>query len=276
MSTVKVYLASSLKSTKGGSSTNSFNNDYLSLKSFYASQFYDTNIKFASHEKIDLIKLLVSQKLAIQRMILKEFNGVTQENLKFLYDFQSDRMMKINKDINLTFKSLKLKFELRITGQSCFNIVSRSKQFQNEETYIIKLAKVDKGLNQRLFLLVGFYDQDNLEFMFSRKTEIPLLNLTPQNIQYDYVDISLTLIDNGNDKLLIEGCINGNKKHGFKCITDKVTIPYFEAFSVYYFGEGLCTIIKLMRFEIKDRIDIDKKMKKTFGKNDEKCCCSIF
>jgi hypothetical protein len=74
---------------------------------------------------------------------------------------------------------------------------------------------------QRVFIALGSPIGPNSEFKFFKKTEMPEPDWSAEPIVEDYVDLKLTVIDNGNDKIIISGSILGKNSKKITVSCDK-------------------------------------------------------
>lgn len=110
----------------------------------------------------------------------------------------------------LTLKSLAVEVTLyfRLVGESTLWILSRATDINDPGVVICKVRKEQEC--QRAFLIFGAPVGPNSEFRFFRKQEIVNPSQESQESQfYDFIDIRVTYIDNGDDRVWVTGHSEG-------------------------------------------------------------------
>ena len=118
------------------------------------------------------------------------------------------QILRTKQDLNLRSLAIEVKSAFRLLGDSTLWIISRSSEVTDPNAVICKIRK--EADSQRIFLLFGSAVGQNGEFKFFKKQEIPTLNdFTTEALLEDYVDIKLKYVDNGDDRVMVQGAISG-------------------------------------------------------------------
>jgi len=201
-------------------------------------------------------------------------NAWKVNNLKNIHQLSgcdlTQRVAKVLKPINIRSRAFTININFVLCGESSLNIITRSKQ-DNEETTVIKFLKTGKGAEQRLFLYFGILDRKNKDVVYIKRTEVPIMLTDEVQIKNNFLEVSCSIHDNGDQFLIVSGEINGCSRYHFKAKYEQI-IPYFEDFNLYMFGEKDNVIVKKLRLKLIHRerdMFMDPRMMQ--GK-----CCSIF
>lgn len=182
----------------------------------------------------------------------------------------ASRLYTLTRPINLRSQALRIELELILVGECQFNIVSRSSGLSNEETAVIRFTKFETFDSHRLFLMFGVLDKESKEMVLLRKIEIPVYKQVD-----DQMHVSVSIVDNGNDIIAVSGTVNRNMRNNFRAVCDKIFVPNFEDFNLFFYGLGTNVMMKTFRLEVIDRMDNG-----TFTKRGttQECysCCKIF
>lgn len=182
----------------------------------------------------------------------------------------SSKVIRFLKGINLRSQALKVELDAVLLGNSILDIALRSKYYVNEETCILRISKQELEDQQRLFFMFGFLDAKTGEFLLSRRTEIPIFKPLEQ-----ILNLSLTIIDNGNDLLCVSGIVNKNLKNTFRIVYDQLLIPIFEDFELMMASAGMHVLLRTINIEILDRLP-NSEFEKRPGDTTCNACCIIF
>jgi len=160
----------------------------------------------------------------------------------------TQRVAKVLKPINIRSLAYTMNINFALCGESSLNIITRSKQ-DNEETTVIKFLKTGKGAEQRLFLYFGILDKKNKDVIYTKRTEIPVMLTDELQIKNNFLEVSCSIHDNGDQSLVVSGEINCSSKYHFKAKYEQI-IPYFEDFNLYMYGEKDNVIVKKLRLKV--------------------------
>jgi len=247
-------------------------------KSMNFDLFFDFTQPSSRQDSWDLLKVYDCTNFIERNSLLNSVVGEEQWVVQNFNDIPSltgcnvtQRIAKVVKPINIRSRAFTLNISFTLCGESCFNIITRSKQ-NNEETTIIKFAKTGKGSSQRLFLLFGVLGSTKKEIVYTKKTEIPVLTLKQHHIDKNYLDISCCVHDNGDQFLVVSGEVNQATNQYFKARYEQI-VPYFEEFFIYMFAEKDNAVIKKLRLKLGDRENFTESKDKS---RMTQRCCQIF
>ena len=152
--------------------------------------------------------------------------------------------------------AIEVKSSFRLVGDSTLWIISRSNDIADSNAVICKIRK--EADSQRIFLLFGSAVGYNGEFKFFKKQEIPTLNdFTTEALLEDYVDIKLKYVDNGDDRVMVQGAISGHQKRLINMVCS-MFIPVFDLTKLMLAGSGASILMKQISLRFIER---DHKLK---------------
>lgn len=105
---------------------------------------------------------------------------------------------------SITLRSLacEVKLSFRLVEDATLWVVTRGSGVRDPDSAICKIKKEKDS--QRVFIIFGGAVGPSHEFKFFKRQEIPEINDESEDaISQDYVDIKMTYIDNGDDKIFI-------------------------------------------------------------------------
>ena len=254
--------------------------DWMNIdKSIDFDVFYDFTQTQTPQEQEDLFQVFKcdknpheNDKLPQTPLSIGEWKVSELDNIREMSGCNlSQRMATLKSSINIRSKAFIMNANFILWGDSSLNFITRSKH-NNEETTVIKFLKSGSGPEQRLFLYFGILDKPNKSIKYTKRTEIPVILTEYNQIKKDFLEVSCSIHDNGDQFLIVSGEVNHSSKYHFKAKYEQI-IPYFEDFNVYIYGEKQTVVLKKLRLKLIPRKDLGKiKAEKVMHSK----CCSIF
>lgn len=176
-----------------------------------------------------------------------------------------DLVVKLSSPITLRSIGVEVKLSARLVGNATIWVFSRGDSVTDPKSAICKVKKEQDS--QRVFLVFGAALGKNAGFKFLCKQEVP--SSTPpaqENILLDFTEIKLTLIDNGDNRVIVRTSVNGNKECVMSC---NKYVPTLKDSSVLVAGSGTSVLLR----------DVSAKQVRRMGRspNSQRTgCCSVF
>ena len=142
-----------------------------------------------------------------------------------------------------------------------------------------KIFILGNDVNQRLFVMVGRLNDELQSYVFLKSCEIPIPRLQDDNIKNNFLEIQLTLIDFGTDRIQVFINIKGAFEKPFPLNYPKLFVPLFEDFQICV--GGVCDsplngeiVMKKFCIEVLKRESLVHKPKQ--DSSEKSCTCLIF
>jgi len=168
-------------------------------------------------------------------------------------------------------------FDCTLKKESAFWIILRNDRAFDKYSSILKISKEERS--QKVFASFGTFVLDeraNLVFKVFQKQQLINMSKEQQNKVYkdnDLCRIKGSLIDSGNEKLIVKIYINDDKSENL--IVGNFFLPFHDTNKVMLAGSGYCCMVKSF---FANEIEKDLKENKIDFTNEKKNseCCKIF
>lgn len=153
----------------------------------------------------------------------------------------------------LQLKSIacEVRMSIRLVGDSTFWIITRAAGVKDPAGMVCKVRKEQD--TQRVFLIFGGHVGANNEFKFFKKQEFPeIAEANEEALTHDYVDLKMTLIDNGDDKVFVSASTSNRRIVSMSC---NKFIPNFRDNSLLLAGSGDSVLLKNISVRQIERVD---------------------
>ncbi|CAG9320423.1 unnamed protein product [Blepharisma stoltei] len=167
----------------------------------------------------------------------------------------------------LALKSLacEIKLAFRLIGDSTLCIITRGVGVKDPDAAVCKIKKEQDS--QRVFLIFGGNVGMNNEFKFFKKQEFPeITDMAEEAVVQDFVDMKMTLIDNGDDRIFVSAAISNKRVVSMSC---NKFIPTLRETSLMLAGSGDSVLLKNISARQIDRVDTVLKPTNHYE------CCTI-
>lgn len=147
------------------------------------------------------------------------------------------KIIKFPNPILLRSLGCRYQLELIMQGDATFAIFLRTTDLRNPETtaLILSLSQVAQDMQQLTFM-VGVFEPERRIITLIKKTEVPLFEYSTSQYSRFPMEITFTVIDNGDDKLACNICVQKNVSKSTTLVFHDIMTPIFEPTSLYILG----------------------------------------
>ena len=144
-------------------------------------------------------------------------------------------------------------------------IMTRGAGVRDPDSVVIKIKKEHDS--QRVFLIFGANVGVHNEFRFFKKQELPDIGEAgDDNIMQDFVELKLTVIENGDDRVFVTVMASNKRVMNMSC---NKYIPCFRDSCIFLAGSGDSVLIKNFSARQIERVQYE------ISQNPHPECCSI-
>ena len=174
-------------------------------------------------------------------------------------------ILKSKPTLSLRSIACEMRISVRLAGESVFWIMTRGAGVRDPDSAVIKIKKDQDS--QRVFLIFGANVGKHHEFRFFKKQELPDIGEAgDENIMQDYVELKLTIIENGDDRVFVTAMASNKRVMNMSC---NKYIPSFRDSCIFIAGSGDSVLIKNFSARQIERVQYE------FSQNPHPECCSI-
>ena len=158
-----------------------------------------------------------------------------------------------------------IKISLRLAGDSTLWVITRAAGVKDPDGMVCKVRKEQD--TQRVFLIFGGHVGPNNEFKFFKKQEFPEIGEgSEEALSQDYVDLKMTLIDNGDDRVFVSAATSNKRVISMTC---NKFIPNFRDNHLMLAGSGDSVLLKNISARQIERVESGIKTTEHYE------CCSL-
>ena len=159
-----------------------------------------------------------------------------------------------------------MRISLRLSGDSTLWVMTRGNGVRDPDSVVVKIKKEQDS--QRVFLIFGAHIGKNHEFRFFKKQELPETGDASEDwIIQDFVELKLTVIDNGDDKVFVTAMASNKRVITMSC---NKYIPTVRDSNIYIAGSGDSVLLKNFTARQIERVASE------LTQNNHHECCSCF
>lgn len=174
-------------------------------------------------------------------------------------------ILKSKPSLSLKSIACEIKIHFRLIGDSTLCIISRGAGVKDPDAVVCKIKKEQDS--QRVFLIFGGNVGPNNEFKFFKKQEFPeISDLAEEAVVQDFVDMKMTMIDNGDDRVFVSAAISNKRVVSMSC---NKFIPTFRETQLMLAGSGDSVLLKNISARQIERVDTVLRPTNHYE------CCSI-
>ena len=151
--------------------------------------------------------------------------------------------------LHLKSIACEIKLSLRLVGDSTLWVLTRGSGVKDPDAMVCKVQKDQDS--QRVYLVFGGHVGPNYEFKFFKKQEMPELH-EDFLVTQDSVDMKLTLIDNGDDRVFVTAATSSKRVVNMTC---NKFIPCFREHPLMLAGSGESVLLKNVSVRQIDRVE---------------------
>ena len=149
-------------------------------------------------------------------------------------------ILKSKPTISLRSIGCEMRIAVRLSGDSVLWIMTRGSGIRDPDSVIIKIKKEQDS--QRIFLIFGANVGKDNQFRFFKKQELPDIGDAGEDwIMQDFVELKLTVIDNGDDRVFVTAMTSNKRVINMSC---NKYIPCFRDSHIFIAGSGDSVLIK--------------------------------
>ena len=167
----------------------------------------------------------------------------------------------------LALKSIacEVQLQVRLAGEASLWIMTRAAALKDAGGVVCKVSKEQDA--HRVFLAFGGHVGTRGEFRFFKRQEVPILGPSSEEaVRQDYIDLKLTLVDNGDDKVFLRAITSNRSNFRFMC---NKFIPKLTDCPLMLAGSGDSVLLKTAGVKQVGRID-------SFSRNPRHTeCCQL-
>ena len=171
-----------------------------------------------------------------------------------------------SQDIDYELSNINMEASFILSNESEFWLILRASKDPDEYTSIIKISKE----NFRVFISLGTYVRTGVNTLifktFSRQ------QLVIGRSQTDESEVSLRIVDKGEEKIDIIANVNGGKEN---YITSDFFLPVIQTKNIMFCGNGKKTIIKNIFCEVGTKGKFIEGNRTSFSMERKNCNCCI-
>lgn len=149
-------------------------------------------------------------------------------------------ILKSKSTISLQSIACEMRISVRLSGESSFWVLTRGSGVRDPDSVVVKVQKeLD---SQRVFLIFGANIGPYNEFRFFKKQELPDTDDSQEDlIMQDFVELKLTIIDNGDDRVFVTAMTSNKRAVSMSC---NKYIPCFRDSYIFLAGSGDSVLVK--------------------------------
>jgi hypothetical protein len=167
--------------------------------------------------------------------------------------------------ISLRSIGCEMRISARLSGESTLWLMTRGSGVRDPDSVVIKFKKEQDS--QRIFVIFGAYIGSHNDFRFFKKQELPDIGDASEDwIIQDFVELKLTVIDNGDDRVFVTVAVSNKRVINMCC---NKYIPCFRDSHIFIAGSGDSALLKNFSARQIERIQSE------FHQSTHYECCSI-
>ena len=174
-------------------------------------------------------------------------------------------IMRTKRVVYLKSIACEVKLSVRLVGDATLWVITRAAGVKDPDGMVCKVKKEQD--TQRVFLTFGAHVGPHNEFKFFKRQELPeLAEHNEEALAQDFVDLKMTLIDNGDDRVFVSAATSARRGLNMTC---NKFIPNFRDCHLMLAGSGDSVLLNYVALRQIERIE------STFRPAEYQECCSL-